>query len=129
MSKASYSPIPLPGSSTTSSTRFSRPRVLALSALASVVLFGLSRSASAQLLFPVNNNQAPLPFDLEAHERLGEVPSGAGALWIQERAPRVAVVGGGAGGARGFEGGGGGADCVLSPQDRLPRSSYPTLES
>jgi hypothetical protein len=82
----------LPLHSSPSGARFSpftHRKMLSIAAISTLVL--LSKTAGAQLLFPVNTQ---LPFDLTKHSG----PGGAGLLWSETRPPRVAIIGAGAAG-------------------------------
>ena len=78
----------LPGASTAQpNTRRSKMR-----AISTLVLLALIAHTSAQLLWPVNQ----LPFRLAGN---GTTAGGPGVHWREKRAPRIAVIGAGAGGA------------------------------
>lgn len=67
--------------------------------LVSATIIFKAPSTAAQLLFPVNNQVTFGPDGLQSESSLrGTEREGAGALWIENRVPRIAIIGAGAAG-------------------------------
>ena len=67
--------------------------------LVSASLIFKAPSTAAQLLFPVNNQVTFGSNGLQSESSLrGTEREGAGALWIEDRVPRIAIIGAGAAG-------------------------------